>query len=370
MPHSSAKKIIVALSGGVDSAVAALLLKRSGHAVEGLHMTNWEDDDGYCTAARDYQDARQVCAELDIPLHHVNFAAEYRAQVFADFLREYAAGRTPNPDVLCNREIKFGACLDYARRLGADAVATGHYARTKDGRLFRAADESKDQSYFLHAVSRDALRHALFPLGEMRKDEVRRLATDAGLPVYDKRDSTGICFIGERPFREFLGQYLPQEPGDIEASDGTFVGRHVGLAFYTLGQRQGIGIGGRRDRDGDPWYVAGKDPERNVLLVAQGRGHPALWASGLVTERPHWIAGAPREPRCTLKTRYRQDDVDGLLAVHDDALEVTFDAPQWAVTPGQFAVFYAGDECLGGAVIAQAHGGAATRLTASRSVTA
>lgn len=352
VPPISSSKIIVALSGGVDSAVAALLLKRAGHAVEGLHMSNWNDNDGYCTAARDLRDARGVCRELDIPLHHVNFTMEYREQVFRDFLREYRAGRTPNPDVLCNREIKFGVCLDYAKRLGAEKFATGHYARTADGRLFKGLDRSKDQSYFLHAVGGDALAQSVFPLGELCKADVRSLAMQAGLPVYDKPDSTGICFIGERPFREFLGQYLDQEAGDIEDPDGTVLGRHTGLAFYTLGQRQGIGIGGRTERGSEPWYVAAKDRARNVLTVVQGRDDPALWATGLLTEPPHWVQSPPTESHCAIKTRYRQDDVGGAIKLKAERVEARFDEPQWAVTPGQFAVFYAGDECLGGAVIA------------------
>ncbi len=363
MTAGTHKKVIVALSGGVDSAVAAMELVRTGHRVEALHMTNWEDDDGYCTAATDLQDAQAVCHDLDIPLHHVNFAAEYRQQVFAAFLAEYAQGRTPNPDVLCNREIKFGVFLDYARRLGGNRIATGHYARLDVGppvRLLRGVDDGKDQSYFLHQVPADALARALFPLGGLQKSEVRRLANDAGLRVHDKRDSTGICFIGERPFREFLGGHLAGTPGDAVTPTGEPVGAHEGLPFYTLGQRQGLGIGGRAGAGGEPWYVAGKDEARNTLIVVQGRDHPLLWSAGLDTEAAHWVTAPPALNaadgfRCSVKTRYRQRDVPcQVRAGADGGLAVRFDAPQWAVTPGQYAVFYAGDTCLGGAAITTA----------------
>jgi tRNA-specific 2-thiouridylase len=354
-------RTIVALSGGVDSAVAALLLLRAGHRVEALHMTNWDDDDGYCNAARDFQDARSICRELEIPLHRVNFAREYREQVFTGFLREYRRGRTPNPDVLCNREIKFGAFLQYARRLGGELIATGHYARlSRDvpSGLLRGTDATKDQSYFLHAVPADALAQACFPLGGLAKAEVRRLANEAGLPVFNKRDSTGICFIGERPFREFLAGHLPQEPGPIETPEGKPIGAHQGLMFYTLGQRQGLGIGGQRGASGSPWYVAAKDLSRNTLVVVEGRDHRLLWSTGLVADRLHWIRSTPGELaadgalRCTVKTRYRQSDVSCTVrSTETDAVAVHFDAPQWAVTPGQYAVFYNGDECLGGGTI-------------------
>jgi len=354
-------KIIVALSGGVDSAVAALCLLRAGYDVQGLHMTNWEDDDGYCTAARDYQDARVVCDDLGIPLHHVNFSREYREQVFANFLTEYEAGRTPNPDVLCNREIKFGVLLDYAQRLGGAFIATGHYAQVDhaaSAKLLKGVDPNKDQSYFLHAVPQTALARALFPIGTMQKDEVRRLANDAGLSVHDKPDSTGICFIGERPFREFLSRFLPEDPGDLETPDGTVVGTHYGLMYYTLGQRQGLGIGGRSGGSTEPWFVAGKDNPRNVLTVVQGRDHPLLWSEGLVAAALHWISGEPEalqnngELRCTVKTRYRQNDIACRVGKSDQGrLRVWFDTPQWAVTPGQYAVFYVGEECLGGGPI-------------------
>lgn len=353
--------IIVALSGGVDSAVAALSLVRAGYAVQGLHMTNWDDDDGYCTAARDYQDARVICADLGIPLHHVNFAREYRDRVFKHFLEEYSAGRTPNPDVLCNREIKFGVLLDYMQRLGGDFIATGHYAqidRSGAAKLLKGADPNKDQSYFLHAISQTALERTLFPLGRLQKDEVRQLATDAGLPVHDKPDSTGICFIGERPFREFLSRFLPEDPGNAETPEGKIVGKHCGLMYYTLGQRQGLGIGGLAGGSDEPWYVAGKDELRNVLTVVQGREHPLLWSNGLVAAELHWISGKPEalgngaELRCTVKTRYRQRDVSCQVREYDQGrLHVRFNPDQWAVTPGQYAVFYAGDECLGGGPI-------------------
>ncbi len=359
MPAES--RIICAISGGVDSAVAALTLLRAGHRVEGLHMTNWEDDDGYCTAATDLQDARSICADLEIPLHHVNFAAEYRKQVFADFLAEYESGRTPNPDVLCNREIKFGVLLDYAMRLGGERIATGHYARaTLDGRLLKGADPNKDQSYFLHQVSREAFGKTLFPLGDLQKSEVRRIANEAGLTVYDKPDSTGICFIGERPFREFLSRFVPESPGDMQTPDGRVVGRHHGLAYYTLGQRQGLGIGGLADGSDDPWFVAAKDRRRNVLVVVQGRDHPLLWSEGLIASNVRWIGGQPHEladgstMRACVKTRYRQADIDCAVSVCGDELEVHFHEPRWAVTPGQYAVFYRGDECLGGGPIARA----------------
>jgi tRNA-specific 2-thiouridylase len=358
--------VIVGMSGGVDSAVAALLLKDAGRDVQGLFMSNWEEDeDGYCTAAADFQDARRVCTEIGIPLHRVSFAREYRDRVFAHFLAEYSAGRTPNPDVLCNREIKFGVCFDYARRLGAGQFATGHYARTgrrADGAvtLLRARDAAKDQSYFLHAVGQPQLERTLFPLGELSKPEVRAIARERGLPVFDKRDSTGICFIGERPFARFLESYLPARPGRIETPTGEVLGEHRGLMFYTLGQRAGLGLGGRKGAAEAPWYVAAKDLERNVLLVVQGHDHPLLMSTGLACEPATWIAGDPPagEFSCTAKFRYRQRDVPCRVgASRDGGLEVTFDGRQRAVTPGQYAVFYQGEECLGGAVIACAQPG-------------
>ncbi len=348
---------IVGLSGGVDSSVAALLLRDRGERVEGLFMDNWaEDEDGYCTAAQDFQDARQVCAELDIPLHRASFADEYRDRVFAHFLDEYRAGRTPNPDVLCNREIKFGALLEYARRLGADRVATGHYARHDGGRLLKARDLAKDQSYFLHQVPADALRQAEFPLGDLVKGDVRRIARGAGFDNFAKKDSTGICFIGERPFREFLARYLPAQPGDIVADDGTPLGRHQGLMYYTIGQRSGLGIGGIEGRPDEPWFVVGKALERNQLIIAQGNDHPALLSNALTAEALHWISAAPVDGRiCSAKIRYRQADQRCTLRWQGDRLRAEFETPQRAVTPGQYAVFYDGDECLGGGVITEAH---------------
>jgi len=355
--------VIVGMSGGVDSAVAALLLKDAGHEVQGLFMSNWEEDeDGYCTAAADFQDARSVCAEIGIPLHRVSFAREYRDRVFAHFLAEYSAGRTPNPDVLCNREIKFGVCFDYARRLGAGRFATGHYARIGRDRggqptLLRARDRAKDQSYFLHAVGRQQLQCTLFPLGELAKPEVRNIARERGLPVFDKRDSTGICFIGERPFARFLESYLPAQPGRIEDPTGGSLGEHRGLMFYTLGQRAGLGLGGRRGAADAPWYVAAKDLARNVLIAVQGHDHPLLMSTGLVGHSTTWIAGAPpsAEFSCTAQFRYRQRDVPCRVAsLPDGGVDVAFGSPQRAVTPGQYAVFYRADECLGGAVITSA----------------
>ena len=352
------RRVVLGLSGGVDSAVAALLLKDAGAEVHALHMTNWEDDDGYCTAADDLQDARLVCEQLDIPLHHVNFSKQYRDQVFEYFLDEYRTGRTPNPDVLCNREIKFGVFREHAKRLGGEMLATGHYARTVeiDGTtaLLKATDLNKDQSYFLHAVSTEALAETVFPLGELEKDEVRQIARDRGLRIHDKKDSTGICFIGERPFREFLSTYLPANPGPIRTPDGTQVGEHSGLMYYTLGQRQGLQIGGRKDSTDEPWYVVDKDMQCNALIVAQGESD-LLLSDSLVATDPDWIgrppAGLTDGLRCMAKVRYRQDDQSCTVSSVGDTLSVEFDEPQRAVAPGQFAVFYDADRCLGGAVI-------------------
>ncbi|HSM29339.1 MAG TPA: tRNA 2-thiouridine(34) synthase MnmA [Woeseiaceae bacterium] len=353
------RKVILGLSGGVDSAVAAVLLKAAGAEVEALHMTNWEDDDGYCSAAEDLQDARRICARLDIPLHHVNFAKQYRERVFQYFLDEYRSGRTPNPDVLCNREIKFGVFRDYAKRLGGELLATGHYARIAPAgdtvALLKAADGNKDQSYFLHAVSADALAETVFPLGSLHKGEVRRIAKQQGLPVHDKKDSTGICFIGERPFREFLGTYLPAQPGPVVTPGGEELGRHHGLMYYTLGQRQGLGIGGRRDAGDAPWYVVDKDVARNALIVDQGDS-PLLLSEELAASTPAWIGHEPDNLdaglRCNAKIRYRQSDQGCTVRrALDDRLMVRFDEPQRAAAPGQFIVFYQGDRCLGGAVI-------------------
>ena len=352
-------RVIVGLSGGVDSAVAALILKDAGWDVHGLFMSNWEeDDDAYCTAAQDFQDARAVAAELGVTLHRASFAAEYRERVFRHFLREHEAGRTPNPDVLCNREIKFGVALEWAQRLGATYFATGHYARllsVPDGgcALYKARDATKDQSYFLHAVPRAQLAQTLMPLGELPKSAVRERARRAGLPVYDKPDSTGICFVGERPFREFLGHYLAKTPGPIESPQGERLGTHDGLAFYTLGQRTGLGIGGRHGHAEQPWYVAAKDAARNTLLVVQGHDHPLLTSQALSTGAWHWLAAPRRDPfRCTVKVRYRQADQPAWLEPRaDGSTRIAFEQPQRAVTPGQYAVAYDGEHCLGGGVI-------------------
>jgi tRNA-specific 2-thiouridylase len=359
-PDSAAGTVIVGMSGGVDSAVAALTLREAGYAVQGLFMSNWEDD-GYCTAASDFQDARRVCDVLGIALHRVSFADEYRERVFAHFLSEYAANRTPNPDVLCNREIKFGVCLDYMQRLGASCIATGHYARLRKVRgathLLKGSDPSKDQSYFLHGVGAAALAKTLFPIGDMRKDEVRRQAHAAGLPVYDKPDSTGICFIGERPFREFLGRYLRTDPGPIETDAGKLVGEHRGLALYTLGQRSGLHIGGRAGSAAAPWYVADKKPERNALVVVQDPDHPLLMSDRFEVEQMHWLDGEAEHAThydCAVKTRYRQSDLACTVRRLDAARwQVDLRHSARAVTPGQYAVFYREDRCLGGGVIAR-----------------
>ncbi len=355
--------VIVGMSGGVDSAVSALLLRDAGFDVQGLFMSNWDDGDAYCTAAEDFQDARRVCEVLGLPLHRVSFAAEYRERVFAHFLREYQAGRTPNPDVLCNREIKFGVCLDYMHRLGASWIATGHHARVdSDGggrrRLRKGADAAKDQSYFLHQVAPAALSRTLFPIGHLNKEEVRRRAHAAGLPVFDKPDSTGICFIGERPFEAFLSQYLRQTPGPIENAEGTVIGEHRGLALYTLGQRSGLGIGGRTGAAAAPWYVADKQPERNALIAVQDHDHPLLMSDAFDVEELHWLdqatAGvAYAEFDCAVKTRYRQSDLPCRVQARGESAHVTLRGAARAVTPGQYAVFYDGDECLGGGVIAR-----------------
>jgi tRNA-specific 2-thiouridylase len=355
-------KIVIGLSGGVDSAVAALLLKRQGHEVVGLFMKNWEDDDDgeYCPSRVDLVDAVSVADRIGIDVQAVNFAAEYRERVFASFLAEYRAGRTPNPDVLCNAEIKFKAFLDHAMAMGAERIATGHYARVEEHgvrfRLLKGLDPGKDQSYFLHRLTQAQLSRSLFPVGHLRKAEVRALAREAGLPNHAKKDSTGICFIGERPFRDFLSRYLPREPGPIATPDGRVVGQHQGLMFYTLGQRQGLGIGGRRDGDGTPWYVAAKDPATNTLMVVQGRDDARLFSRSLRALDASWIDGSPpsgEEVAFGAKTRYRQADAPCTLAVegpHDFRLD--FGEPQWAVTPGQSAVLYRGEVCLGGGVIA------------------
>jgi tRNA-specific 2-thiouridylase len=352
-------KVMLGVSGGVDSSVAALLLQQAGHTVEGLFMQNWEEDgrNGPCTADLDRRDALAVCARLDIPFHARNFAAEYWDNVFEHFLAEYRAGRTPNPDVLCNREIKFKTFLDEARALGAGKIATGHYARIDchDGayRLLRAVDVSKDQTYFLHALGQQQLAATLFPVGEIPKTRVRELAREAQLPTHAKKDSTGICFIGERDFRSFLGRYLPAQPGEMRTPDGILLGEHQGTMYYTLGQRNGLGIGGRQGLGGEPWYVVGKDVAANVLYVAQGGESRWLQSTRLLAEAPSWVAGSPPSTtfRALAKTRYRQPDQACEVQVTGAGLEVRFEVPQRAVTPGQSVVFYDGDACLGGAVI-------------------
>ena len=354
------ERIVVGMSGGVDSSVAALLLKHEGYDVVGLFMKNWEedDDDEYCSTREDLVDVASVADVLGIELEVVNIAAEYRERVFASFLAEYAAGRTPNPDVLCNAEIKFKAFLDHALAMGASRIATGHYAgvREQDGRfeLLKGADPTKDQSYFLHRLTQAQLARVVFPLAGLAKTEVRRIAREAGLPVHAKKDSTGICFIGERPFREFLNRYLPRVPGPMRTPEGAVIGEHIGLAFYTLGQRSGLGIGGTRGGEGAPWYVAGKDRERNTLIVVQGRDHPLLSSRALTAADLAWVSGGPPPADATYggKTRYRQADAACRIAALDGAeIRVEFDDPQWAVTPGQSVVLYRGETCLGGGVI-------------------
>ena len=376
-------RVVVGLSGGVDSAVSAWLLKQQGHEVVGIFMKNWEDDDNseYCSSNVDFVDAAAVADVIGIEIEHVNFAADYKDRVFAEFLREYQAGRTPNPDVLCNAEIKFKAFLDHAMRLGAERIATGHYARVRERggmfELLKGLDPLKDQSYFLHRLDQAQLAKTMFPVGELPKTEVRRIAAEIGLPNATKKDSTGICFIGERPFREFLNRYLSHEPGPIEDERGRVLGEHVGLSFYTLGQRQGLGIGGvkplpvRRGRkastpvaappaapagDHAPWYVARKDLPRNALIVVQGREHPLLQSPRLEADDPSWVCGAPPAPgRYAAKTRYRQADAAcAFSVVGPGRFALDFDAAQWAVTPGQSAVVYDGEVCLGGGVIAAA----------------
>ena len=389
---SSRTRVVVGLSGGVDSAVSAHLLKQQGYEVVGIFMKNWEDDDDseYCSSNIDFVDAAAVADVIGIEIEHVNFAADYKDRVFAEFLREYQAGRTPNPDILCNAEIKFKSFLDHAMRLGAEKIATGHYARVRcvaadtgeplgqdgtsraaaqDGarvryELLKGLDPSKDQSYFLHRLNQAQLSKTLFPVGELHKTEVRRIAEDIGLPNAKKKDSTGICFIGERPFREFLNRYISKEPGPIKDPSGRTIGRHVGLSFYTLGQRQGLGIGGVKEKgaqrgggEHQPWFVARKDIEKNTLWVVQGHDHPWLLSQGLTAGDASWCAGVPPAPGAyAAKTRYRQTDAPCTLSAGADGqtapdFGLHFPEAQWAVTPGQSAVLYDGEVCLGGGVI-------------------
>jgi len=356
------QRVVVGMSGGVDSSVTALLLKQQGYEVVGLFMKNWEDDDtdAYCPAKQDLIDAVSVADRIGIDIEAVNFSKEYKDKVFANFLAEYQAGRTPNPDILCNSEIKFRAFLDHALGLGADLIATGHYARVRevDGlfQLLKAEDGNKDQSYFLYRLDQAQLSRTLFPLGGLYKREVREIARKAGLPTSEKKDSTGICFIGERPFREFLNRYLPKAPGEMHTPEGRVVGTHEGLMYYTIGQRHGLGIGGGQEGTGEPWFVAGKDMRNNVLIVVQGHDHPLLFSDRLTAGQLHWIAG--HDPCIhwvyTAKTRYRQPDapceIDSISS--NGFCEIAFGQPQWAVTPGQSVVVYESQVCLGGGVIA------------------
>jgi tRNA-uridine 2-sulfurtransferase len=354
------RKVIVGLSGGVDSAVAAALLLEQDYHVEGLFMKNWDEDDeeGYCPAEQDLADARAVAECLSIKLHTISFSAEYWDRVFEYFLAEYRAGRTPNPDIMCNQEIKFKAFPEYALGLGADWIATGHYARvegpTNQRRLIKGRDENKDQSYFLYRLNQNALNNSLFPLGDLLKPDVRSIAEDRGFPNFAKKDSTGICFIGERKFTEFLGRYLPDQPGEIVSTEGEPLGKHQGLMFHTIGQRQGLGIGGMREASGEPWYVVAKNMNTNQLVVAQGNDHPALFKPALEAKDLHWISGqAPAVPlHCHARIRYRQSDqACEITALRDDQAQVHFSKPQRAVTPGQAIVFYDDDLCLGGGTI-------------------
>jgi tRNA-specific 2-thiouridylase len=354
-------KVVVGMSGGVDSSVSAYLLKSQGYQVEGLFMKNWEEDDNdeYCAAADDLADAKAVCNKLDIPLHTINFAAEYWDNVFEYFLAEYRAGRTPNPDIMCNKEIKFKAFLEFAAEdLGADYIATGHYVRRekRNGKwcLLRGLDQNKDQSYFLYTLGKEHVGKTLFPVGNIEKPEVRAIAEREGLVTHDKKDSTGICFIGERKFKDFLQRYLPAQPGCIETAEGEKIGEHQGLMYHTLGQRKGLLIGGKKEHGDEPWYVVDKDVKRNTLIVGQGSEHPRLFSDGLIADQLHWVSRCPLTQPCRamVKTRYRQQDIPCVLQpLDDDSVKVVFDTPQKAVTPGQSAVFYHGDECLGGGII-------------------
>lgn len=363
LAQNATKKVICGMSGGVDSSVSAFILQQQGYQVEGLFMKNWEEDDDtdYCTAAADLADAQAVCDKLGIKLHKINFAAEYWDNVFEHFLNEYKVGRTPNPDILCNKEIKFKAFLEYAAEdLGANYIATGHYVRRRgaddNAQLLRGLDANKDQSYFLYTLSSKQVGQSLFPVGDIEKPIVRAIAEDLGLVTAKKKDSTGICFIGERKFKDFLARYLPAQPGNIRTVDGDIIGRHDGLMYHTLGQRKGLGIGGVKGASEDAWYVVEKDLVNNELIVAQGHDHSALLSTGLIAQQLHWVDRQPiREPlRCTVKTRYRQTDVPCIIEpIDDESIKVIFDEPQIAVTPGQSAVFYLNEVCLGGGIIEQ-----------------
>ena len=358
---NSQRKVIVGMSGGVDSSVSAYILQQQGYQVEGLFMKNWEEDDDtdYCTAAADLADAQAVCDKLGIHLHKINFAAEYWDNVFEYFLSEYKIGRTPNPDILCNKEIKFKAFLEYAAEdLGADYIATGHYVRRRDvngqSQLLRGLDTNKDQSYFLYTLSKEQVAQSLFPVGNLEKPIVRQIAEELGLATAKKKDSTGICFIGERKFKDFLARYLPAQPGNIRTLDGDIIGRHDGLMYHTLGQRRGLGIGGVKGKAEEAWFVVEKDLVNNELIVAQGHDHPAQFSNGLIAQQLHWVDRNPlmRSLRCTVKTRYRQTDIAcEIIPLDEHSIEVRFDEPQVAVTPGQSAVFYQNEVCLGGGVI-------------------
>ena len=363
LAQNATKKVICGMSGGVDSSVSAFILQQQGYQVEGLFMKNWEEDDDtdYCTAAADLADAQAVCDKLGIKLHKINFAAEYWDNVFEHFLSEYKAGRTPNPDILCNKEIKFKAFLEYAAEdLGANYIATGHYVRRRgaddNAQLLRGLDANKDQSYFLYTLSSKQVGQSLFPVGDIEKPIVRAIAEDLGLITAKKKDSTGICFIGERKFKDFLARYLPAQPGNIRTVEGDIIGRHDGLMYHTLGQRKGLGIGGVKGAGEEAWYVVEKDLVNNELIVAQGHDHSALLSTGLIAQQLHWVDRQPiREPlRCTVKTRYRQTDVPCIIEpIDDESIKVIFDEPQIAVTPGQSAVFYLNEVCLGGGIIEQ-----------------
>lgn len=369
-PHHSLNPsettVVVGMSGGVDSSVAAYLLKEQGYNVIGVFMKNWEEDDtdDYCSAAEDMADAKSIADKIDIPFKTINFSAEYWDRVFEYFLQEYRSGRTPNPDIMCNKEIKFKAFLDYAKILGAEYIATGHYVRVDrssgQSLMLRGVDGNKDQSYFLYTLSQEQLSQSLFPIGELEKPEVRRIAQEQGFTTANKKDSTGICFIGERKFKDFLEQYIPAQPGDIENDKGEVIGQHSGLMYHTLGQRKGIAIGGLADASEEPWYVVGKDLKRNVLIVAQGHDHPLMQSKGLIASQLHWITPdliteqflAADRIRCSAKSRYRQQDFEcSVERIDEENWKVTYDQPQRAVTPGQSVVFYDRDKCLGGGII-------------------